>query len=122
MEKVMEEYEDIFSSPIEVPLHCQDKHSIDMTPGAPPHDVSIPHVTTQKKSTHVLFEATKFIERNQHICQHVHDILYKSNTKFNRIFLSWNNLTQWGPLLPKEGGMIQVYISGHLPIPFGTAP
>jgi hypothetical protein len=28
----MEEYKDIFSSPIGVPLHCHIKHSIDLTP------------------------------------------------------------------------------------------
>ena len=27
---------------------------------------------------------------------------------------------QWGPLLPKEGGMIQVDIGGHPPIPLGA--
>jgi hypothetical protein len=31
----MEEYKDIFSSPTGVPLHCQVKHSIDLTPNAP---------------------------------------------------------------------------------------
>ena len=31
----------------------------------------------------------------------------------------WRNLTQWRPLLPKEGGMIQVDIGGHPPIAFG---
>jgi hypothetical protein len=35
MDKVMEEYEDIFTSPTGVPLHCQVKHPIDLTPGAP---------------------------------------------------------------------------------------
>jgi hypothetical protein len=35
VDKVMEEYSDIFSSPTAVPLHCQVKHPIDMTPGAP---------------------------------------------------------------------------------------
>ena len=35
MDKVVEEYEDIFTSPVGVPLHCQVKHSIDMTLGAP---------------------------------------------------------------------------------------
>jgi len=35
MDKVMKEYEDIFTSPLGVPLHCQVKHSIDLTPGAP---------------------------------------------------------------------------------------
>jgi hypothetical protein len=35
VDKVMEEYKDIFSSPTRVPLHCQVKHSIDLTPDAP---------------------------------------------------------------------------------------
>jgi hypothetical protein len=34
MDKVVEEYEDIFTSPTGVPLHCQVKHPIDLTPGA----------------------------------------------------------------------------------------
>ena len=34
MEKFVEEYEDIFTSPVGVPLHYQVKHSIDLTPGA----------------------------------------------------------------------------------------
>jgi hypothetical protein len=32
MGKVMEEYQDIFTSPVGVPLHCQVKHPINMTP------------------------------------------------------------------------------------------
>jgi len=35
MDKVVEEYKEIFTSPIGVPLHCQVKHSIDLTLGAP---------------------------------------------------------------------------------------
>ena len=35
MDKVTEEYEDIFTSPVGVPMHCQVKHSIDLTPRAP---------------------------------------------------------------------------------------
>eukprot|EP00253_Pinus_taeda_P033942 PITA_33942 len=35
MDKIFEEYEDIFTSPTGVPLHFQVKHSIDLTPGAP---------------------------------------------------------------------------------------
>jgi hypothetical protein len=27
---------------------------------------------------------------------------------------------QWGPLLPKEGGLIQVDINGHPPFPTGS--
>ena len=29
---------------------------------------------------------------------------------------------QWGPLLPKGGGMIEVDIDGHLPSPHGPPP
>ena len=35
MDKVVDEYRDIFTSPTGVPLHCQVKHPIDLTPGAP---------------------------------------------------------------------------------------
>ena len=35
VDKVVEEYSDIFFSPTRVPLHCQVKHPIDLTPGAP---------------------------------------------------------------------------------------
>jgi hypothetical protein len=34
MDKVVEEYEDIFTSPAGVPLHYQVKNPIDLTPGA----------------------------------------------------------------------------------------
>ena len=34
MDKVVEEYGDIFTSPTGVPLHCQVKHPIDLTLGA----------------------------------------------------------------------------------------
>jgi len=35
MAKAVEEYIDIFASPIGVPLHCQVKHSIDLTSSTP---------------------------------------------------------------------------------------
>jgi hypothetical protein len=35
VEKVMEEYKDIFTSLIGVPLHFQVKHSIELIPGTP---------------------------------------------------------------------------------------
>jgi hypothetical protein len=37
----------------------------------------------------------------------------------NRFPLSPGNSTQWRPLLPKEGGLIQVDIGGHPPSPTG---
>ena len=126
MHKVMEEYEDIFASLTEVPLHCQDKHSIDLTPDAPSPDVAIPLATTHTESTHVLSEAdkeTKITKCIQHVRPQVHDIFEKYNTQFNRICLiSWRISMQWGPFLPKEEGMIQVDIGGHPPIPFVPTP
>ena len=85
MDKVMEEYEEVFPSPIEVPLHCQDKHSIDLTPNAPPPDVSIHPATTHIESKHVLFEADKETKCIQHVHPQVLDIFNTSNTQFNRI-------------------------------------
>jgi hypothetical protein len=35
VDKVMEEYSDIFSPPIGISLHCQVKHPIDLTPDTP---------------------------------------------------------------------------------------
>jgi len=35
MDKVVEEYKEIFTSPTRVPLHFQVKHSIDLTLGTP---------------------------------------------------------------------------------------
>ena len=35
MDKVVEEYWDIVTSPVGVPLYCQAKHPIDLTLGAP---------------------------------------------------------------------------------------
>jgi hypothetical protein len=35
VDNFMEEYSDIFSSPTEVPMNCQVKHPIDLTPIAP---------------------------------------------------------------------------------------
>ena len=62
MDKVREEYDDNFSALIKVPPHCQDKHSIDLTPNAPLPDVAIPPANTHTESTHVLFEADKETE------------------------------------------------------------
>jgi hypothetical protein len=44
-----------------------------------------------------------------------------SRFRFNKHFsLSPGNSTQWRPFLPKEGGLIQVDIGGHPPIPTGS--
>jgi hypothetical protein len=49
--------------------------------------VAMPFVATQEDLAHVQSEADKensFIERIQHICQQVHDILDKSNAKYKK--------------------------------------
>jgi hypothetical protein len=44
-----------------------------------------------------------------------------SRCRFNKRFsLSPRHSTQWIPLLPKEGGLIQVDIGGHPPFPTGS--
>jgi hypothetical protein len=45
VDKVVEEYSDIFSSPTGVPLHCQVKHPIDLTPGAPLPNGTVYHLS-----------------------------------------------------------------------------
>jgi hypothetical protein len=35
VDRIVEDYKDIFSSPTGVPTHCQVKHPIDLTLGAP---------------------------------------------------------------------------------------
>jgi hypothetical protein len=50
-------------------------------------DVAMPFAATQADSSHVQSEADKaknFIERIQHIFQHVHDILDKANVKYKQ--------------------------------------
>jgi hypothetical protein len=64
VDKVMEEYSDIFSSPTEVPLHCQVKHPIDLTPDAPLPNGSIYH--------HSLLE-------NEEIKRQIQELLHKGH-------------------------------------------
>jgi hypothetical protein len=51
-------------------------------------DVALPLATTSTDSSPAPPEAdkaTRFIERIQHICQHVQDILQKSNAKYKQL-------------------------------------
>jgi hypothetical protein len=45
----MEEYSDIFSSPIEVPLHFQVKHPIDLTLAVPLSNGQVHHLLSVRK-------------------------------------------------------------------------
>jgi hypothetical protein len=104
-------------------------------PPVAPIDISLLVASSSTESSHTQTKedhAARSIEWIQHL-QQVHDILpqekYKqdiyfnkeSNSprfRFNRSFpISRGNLMQWGPLLPKGGGMIQVDLGGHPPFP-----
>eukprot|EP00253_Pinus_taeda_P010558 PITA_10558 len=61
MDKVVEEYGDIFTSPAGVSLHCQVKHSIDLTPGT-----SLPNGPIYRRS----------ILKNDEIKRQIQELLY----------------------------------------------
>jgi hypothetical protein len=62
VDKVMEEYKEIFSSPTGVPLHCQLKHPIDLTPTSPLPNGPVYH---------------RFLLENEEIKRHIQEILHK---------------------------------------------
>jgi hypothetical protein len=64
VDKVMEEYSDIFSSPTGVPLHCQVKHPIDMTPSA-----LLPNGPVYRRS----------LLENEEIKQQIQELLHKGH-------------------------------------------
>jgi hypothetical protein len=64
VDKVVEEYSYIFSSPIGVPLHCQVKHPIDLTPGTLLPNGSVYH--------HSLLE-------NEEIKRKIQELLHKGH-------------------------------------------
>jgi hypothetical protein len=66
VEKIVEEYRDIFSSPTGVPTHCQVKHPIDLTPSSPLPNGPIYH--------HSLME-------NDEIRCHIQDIIQKGHIR-----------------------------------------
>jgi hypothetical protein len=59
--KIVEEYKDIFSSSTGIPLHCQVKHPIDLTPGAP-----LPSGTVYHRS----------LIENEEIKHHIQELLH----------------------------------------------
>jgi hypothetical protein len=64
VDKVMEEYSDIFSSPTGVPLHCQVKYPIDLTP-----DASLPNGPVYRRS----------LLENEEIKRQVQELLHKGH-------------------------------------------
>jgi len=73
-----------------------------------PIDVAIPFASPQVESTHVQSEderANNFIERIQHICQQVHDILDRANAKYKK-----HHDQHWVPLKFQVGDKIWLHL------------
>jgi hypothetical protein len=84
------------------------------------------------ESSHSLADhASRLVEQIQPLQQQVHENLQQAKQdnffneasitpsfRFNRSLpISHGNLTQWGPFIPKGGGMIQMDLGGHPPFP-----
>jgi hypothetical protein len=68
VEKIVEEYRDIFSSPTGVPTHCQVKHPIDLTPSSPLPNGPIYH---------------RSLMENDEIRCHIQDLIQKGHIRPN---------------------------------------
>jgi hypothetical protein len=68
VERIVEEYTDIFSSPTRVPTHCQVKHPIDLT-----HDVPFPNGLFYHRS----------LMENEEIKHHIQEIIQKAHIRSN---------------------------------------
>jgi hypothetical protein len=66
VEKIVEEYRDIFSSPTGVPMHYQVKHPIDLTPSSPLPNGPIYHCS--------------LLENDEIMC-HIQDLTQKVNIR-----------------------------------------
>jgi hypothetical protein len=76
----MEEYSNIFSSPRGVPLHCQVKHPIDITPSAPLRNGLVYHFSLLK---------------NEEIKQQIQELVHKGYIRPNGVDTKerWNLAT-----------------------------
>jgi len=68
VDKVVEEYSNIFSSPIGVPLHCQVKNPIDLNPGA-----SLPNGPVYRRS----------LLENEDIKRQIQELLHKGHIRLS---------------------------------------
>jgi hypothetical protein len=103
--QIAEEKEDIVSSPTMVPTHF---------PVKPRYNRLVEQIQPRQQQVRDSLQQAK-----------QHNFSSKASNsprfRFNKRFpLSPGNSMQWRPLLPKEGGLIQVDIGGHPPIPTGS--
>jgi hypothetical protein len=66
VDEIMGKYRDIFSSPTRVPTHCQVKHPIDLTHGAPLPNGPIYHLSLME---------------NEEIKRQIEELLQKGHTR-----------------------------------------
>jgi hypothetical protein len=64
VDDIVGEYKEIFSSPTRVPMHCQVKHPIDITPDAPLPNGPVYHLSLME---------------NYEIKRHIQEFLQKGN-------------------------------------------
>ena len=120
---IVEEHKDILASPIRMLPRFPIKQRYNISLHTP-HDASSP----MEYSHTQVDNATISIEHIKPLKQQVHNSLQQAKRdsffskarsslrfRFNKSFP--RTLTQWGPLIPKGGWLIQVDISGHPPIP-----
>jgi hypothetical protein len=124
IDKIVEEYRDVLVAPMRVPPHYPVKQGYNRIL----HSLHVSSSPTESSHTQV-DHAAILAKQIQPLQQQVHDSLQQakhdsffskaSNTpsfRFSRsIPISQGNLKQWGPLLPKGGGMIRMDLGGHPP-------
>jgi hypothetical protein len=107
VDEIVEEYRDIFISPIGVPTHCQVKHPIDMTPNAPIHNGLVYRCSLME---------------NDEIRRQIQDLLQKGNITPNSslcgssIVLVQKKDETW-QLCIDYGALNKITVKNHYPIP-----
>jgi hypothetical protein len=124
IKNIVEEYQDVLAAPMGVPPHCPVKQVYNRNL----HTLHVASSTTESSHTQVDHE-TILVEQIQPLQQMVYDNLQQAKQdkffskasnrprfRFSKSLpISQGNLTQWGPLLPKGGGMIHIDLGGHPP-------
>jgi hypothetical protein len=95
--------------------HCRTTHTNRVKPNCMEHATTDQIMDTQIKNTH---QQRIQLYRVVKVGQLLHQGKWLTRDQVQQKFPHlMEALTQWGPLLPKGGGLIQVDIGGHPPIP-----
>eukprot|EP00253_Pinus_taeda_P019410 PITA_19410 len=97
IDKVVEEYRDIFFSPTGVPVHCQVKHSIDLTPKSPLPNGPIYHhflVENEEIKRKLKLKGAKYFSKI-HLKFEYHQVLIEPTDVWKIAFKSKEGLFEW---------------------------